>query len=75
MTDKEVKTFHNLPSDGTMRVATLVLSTDEGTNATLQFTDRDSGKVVMSVDTTENWVPALFEAPGSTPKCHRNKER
>jgi hypothetical protein len=54
MTDKEAEIFINLPSDGTMRVATLVLSTEDGPNASLTFTDRDSGKVVMSVDTSEN---------------------
>ena len=54
MTDVEKETFLNLPSDGTMRVATLVLSAVQGINASLQFTDRNSRKAVMSMETTEN---------------------
>ena len=56
-TDEHNKIFQRLPSDGLMRVVTLVLSTGEGTNATLQFTEPDSKEVVMSLETSHNWHP------------------
>jgi hypothetical protein len=52
--DEEKAMLLRLPSDGLMRVATLVLSTTEGTNATIQFTEPDNDKVVMALDTTHN---------------------
>ena len=52
--DMEREMLKRLPPDSLMRVATLVLSTCDGTNAKLQFTEPGSDKVVMSLETTNN---------------------
>jgi hypothetical protein len=49
--------FHQLPSDGLMRVVTLVVSTSAGSNARLVFTDpADNDREVISVNTTANCI-------------------
>jgi hypothetical protein len=53
-TEEEVRQFLSLPSQGQMRVVTLVLSTLDGTNAKLEFSDAETGTKLFTVGTTGN---------------------
>jgi hypothetical protein len=52
--DSEKRRYLSLPPASLMRVVTLVLSTQEGTNARLDFTDAQTGALIFSIETNHN---------------------
>ena len=52
--DEDFEVWSSLPSAKTMRVATVVVSTVGGTNASLMFRDGESEQELFTVNTTEN---------------------